>query len=67
MRYYWFAGEPRDNGNPLWERDGSLPGSTAMMLWRPDGIDLVFILNGRGTTTHKEIRTELESALEKIK
>jgi CubicO group peptidase (beta-lactamase class C family) len=67
MKYYWFGGEPRDNGNPWWERDGSLPGSTAMMLWRSDGIDLVFIFNGRGATAHKEIRTELESALDKIK
>ncbi len=67
MRHFWLTGEPRDNGNPLWRMDGSLPGSTAMMLWRSDGIDVAFIFNGRGNASHDEIVKELEQALEKLK
>jgi hypothetical protein len=47
--------------------NGSLPGSTAMMLWRSDGIDVAFIFNGRGKPSHDEIKTELEKALERRK
>ena len=63
MRHYWFGGEPRDGGNPLWQKNGSLPGSTAMMLWRPDGIDLVYLFNGRGNVAHDDIKRDLEDAL----
>lgn len=63
MRRFWYTGEPRDRGHPLWEKTGSLPGSTSMMLWRPDGVDLVFIFNGRGNAAHDEIKRELEEAL----
>src|SRR5262249_15053059 len=34
MRHFWLTGERRDRGNPTWQMNGSLPGSTAMMLWR---------------------------------
>jgi CubicO group peptidase (beta-lactamase class C family) len=67
MRYYWLSGEPRDEGNPTWQMNGSLPGSTAMMLWRSDGIDVAFIFNGRGKASHDEIKTELEKVIDGLK
>jgi CubicO group peptidase (beta-lactamase class C family) len=66
MRYYWLTGEPRERGNPLWQMNGSLPGSTALMLWRPDGTDLAFIFNGRGNANHDEIKRDLEGVLPRV-
>ena len=57
---------PRERGNPLWQMNGSLPGSTALMLWRPDGTDLAFIFNGRGDANHDEIKRELEGVLHRV-
>jgi hypothetical protein len=67
MECYWFTGAPRDNSNPTWQKDGSLPGSTAMMLWRPDGINLVFLFNGRGKVSHEEIKRDLEQVINRLK
>lgn len=67
MRRYWLTGEPRDNGNPLWVMYGSLDGSTAIMVWRPDGTDIVALFNGRGSATHDEIRKDLEEVIERFK
>jgi CubicO group peptidase (beta-lactamase class C family) len=63
MRQFWLTGEPRDRSRLIWQMNGSLPGSTSMMLWRPDGLDLVFLFNGRGDASHEEIKKELEAAL----
>jgi CubicO group peptidase (beta-lactamase class C family) len=67
MHRFWLTGEPRSSGNPYWQKNGGLPGSTAMMLWRPDGTDMVFIFNGRGNASHEEIKQELEQALAQTK
>jgi N-acyl-D-amino-acid deacylase len=67
MKAYWLTGEPRDNGNPLWIMYGSLPGSTAIMVWRPDGADIVALFNGRSSVTHDEIRKDLEEVIERLK
>jgi N-acyl-D-amino-acid deacylase len=68
MRCFWLTGEPRDQGNPNWRMDGSLPNSTAMMLWRSDGIDVAVIFNGRRKeVSHNDIAKDLESAIEKMK
>ncbi len=67
MNAYWLTGEPRDDGNPLWVMYGSLPGSTALMIWRPDGTDVVALFNSRSSATHDEIRAELESVVERLK
>jgi len=66
MHSYWLTGEPRDSGNPLWVMYGSLDGSTAIMVWRPDGIDLVALFNGRGSVTHDEISRDLQRAIERV-
>ncbi len=67
MHSYWLTGEPRDSGNPLWVMYGSLDGSTAIMVWRPDGIDLVALFNGRGHVTHDEISRDLQTVIERVK
>ncbi len=67
MRRYWLTGEPRDNGNPLWVMYGNLDGSTALMVWRPDGIDLVALFNGRGNASHDEISRNLQTVIEQQK
>lgn len=61
------AGEPRDNGNPLWIMYGSLPGSTAIMVRRPDGTEIAALFNGRNSVTHDEIRKDLEAVIERLK
>jgi len=67
MRRYWLTGEPRDSGNPLWVMYGSLDGSTAIMIWRSDGIDLVALFNGRGSVSHDEISRDLQAVIDRIK
>lgn len=67
MRSYWLTGEPRNSGNPLWIMYGSLDGSTAIMVWRPDGIDVVALFNGRGNVTHDEISRDLQAVIERLK
>jgi CubicO group peptidase (beta-lactamase class C family) len=66
MECYWLTGEPRDDSNPTWRMDGSLPASTAMMLWRSDGFNVAFIFNGRENASHDEIARDLEGAIERL-
>jgi CubicO group peptidase (beta-lactamase class C family) len=63
MKHYWYSGEPREGIGQQWAGYGSLAGSTAIMVWRPDGIDVVALFNGRGAATHDQIRAELERAV----
>lgn len=67
MHRYWLTGEPRDSGNPLWVMYGSLDGSTAIMVWRPDGIDLVALFNGRSSVTHDEISRDIQAIVDRLK
>jgi CubicO group peptidase (beta-lactamase class C family) len=68
MRRYWYGGEPRNNGNPLWIRYGSLPGSTAIMIWRSDGIDIAALFNGRhNDVSHDEISQAVQQVIEQMK
>ena len=67
MERYWLTGEPRREGNPYWVFYGSSPGSTAMMVWRSDGINLAALFNGRsGSAGCDEIKSELECVINKI-
>ncbi len=66
MRRYWITGEFRDNGNPLWVMNGSLPGSTSLMVWRSDGINLVALFNGRNETHHDDIYRDLAAILDQF-
>lgn len=68
MERYWLTGEPRQGGNPYWVMYGSLDSSTAMMVWRSDGINLVALFNGRRSNVgHDEIKGELEKVIEQLK
>jgi CubicO group peptidase (beta-lactamase class C family) len=66
MKHYWCSGEAREGVGQEWAGYGSLPGSTAIMVWRRDGIDVVAVFNGRGTATHDQIRGELEQAFDRM-
>jgi Beta-lactamase len=63
MDEYWYTGKPRDHDHPLWVKYGSLPGSTAVMVWRQDSINIAAVFNGRNATTNDEIRTALENVV----
>jgi len=47
MNHFWIDGTPRDKGNPLWIMGGSWDNSTTEMIWRSDGINVVWSFNGR--------------------
>ncbi len=65
MRCYWLNGFPRDTGNQVWTMYGAWDNSTSMMQWRPDGINVAFVFNGRGgDVAHDSIRKELDSAID---
>ena len=68
MEHYWLTGEPRDKGNPYWIMYGSSDNSTAMMVWRSDGINLVALFNGRNSSVgHDEIKNDLEKVIDQIR
>ena len=67
MRYFVYDGRLRDNTTFYWHRTGSYETTTAMMGWRPDGLNWAFACNGtRLTVTHAEIEKELNEALDKV-
>jgi CubicO group peptidase (beta-lactamase class C family) len=67
MSRFWLTGEPRDDGNPTWQMNGIWHDATAMMLWRPDGVDVAFVFNGRSPgVSHDDIKDELEKAIEAL-
>jgi CubicO group peptidase (beta-lactamase class C family) len=67
MQCYWLTGEPRDESNPTWIMYGSLPASTALMLWRSDGINVAAVFNGRGDDSHDQIKKDLEAVIDRLK
>jgi hypothetical protein len=66
MEEYWLTGRPRDDANPLWYMYGSLRGSTAVMVWRADGINIAVVFNGRNGTTNAEVRSALGDAVDQV-
>jgi hypothetical protein len=66
MEEYWQTGRPRDRGYATWWMYGTYPGSTAIMVWRPDGINIAAVFNGRNGTTHAEIRSALENVVSQV-
>ena len=67
MQCFWLTGEPRDQSNPTWTMYGSLPSSTALMLWRSDGINVAAVFNGRGDDPHDQIKKDLEAIIDRLK
>ena len=49
MQAYWISGEPRKpkSKGQHWTFFGSLPGTTAMVVQRADGVDIAVLLNAR--------------------
>jgi len=66
MEEYWQTGSPRGRGYGSWWMYGTRPGSTAIMVWRPDGINIAAVFNGRNSTTHAEIRSALEEVVNQV-
>ena len=62
MEEYWQSGRPRERGSASWWMYGTMPASTAIMAWRPDGLNIAAVFNSRNGTTHDEIRAALEAA-----
>jgi hypothetical protein len=63
MDEYWMTGRPRTRGYPMWYMYGTMPGSTAIMVWRSDGLNIVAVFNGRNGTKHEEIQAALEAVV----
>jgi len=66
MERYWLTGEPRTGGSAIWFMYGSLPNTTALMIWRADGVNIAAVFNGRGAPSADEINQELQRAFEQI-
>jgi len=66
MEEYWLTGRPRDRGIPTWWMYGTYSGSTAIMAWEPNGINIAAVFNGRNETTHDEIRAALEVVVSQV-
>jgi hypothetical protein len=66
MQRFWINGEPRDRSNPKWVKYGGLPASTALMIWRSDGINVVALFNGR-SDAHDRIKDDLEAVIDRLK
>src|SRR5271157_172449 len=67
MQCFWLTGEPRDESNPTWVMYGSLPSSTALMLWRSDGINVAAVFNGGGDDSHDQIKKDLDGVIDRLK
>jgi len=63
MDEYWMTGRPRVRGYPMWYMYGTMPGSTALMVWRTDGINIAAVFNGRNGTKHEDIQAALEAVV----
>ncbi|HEV3259408.1 MAG TPA: serine hydrolase domain-containing protein [Gemmataceae bacterium] len=44
---YWLSGEPRKGNGETWTFFGSLPGTHAMVMQRPDGVNVAALFNQR--------------------
>jgi len=66
MEEYWQTGRPRNGGYGGWWMYGTMPGSTAIMVWRLDGINIAAVFNGRNGTKHEEIRAALEEVVNQV-
>ena len=62
---YWLSGEPRPRGDLAnWTIMGSLPGTTALVRQRPDGINVAVLFNGRRDRHFREDNGRLQETLD---
>ena len=72
LKSYWISGErrPPTAKGQQWTFYGSLPGTTAMVLQRPDGIDVAVLMNGRRDESFMEdldaLRKDVTMAIDAI-
>lgn len=62
---FWMSGEPRNASQQVWVFFGSLPGTTAVAVQRPDGINYVLLMNKRdpGSEWNEQLKDLLEAAI----
>ncbi len=66
LQAYWVSGEPRKGGSASYAFFGSLPGTWAMVLQRPDGVNIAALFNRRtGTDSDYNIQQLLNQAADK--
>ena len=70
MQKYWNSGELREDGQrQKWNSFGSLPGTTAMMLQRPDGMNCAVLMNNRHNDyreIHDRLSVSINEALDRV-
>jgi CubicO group peptidase (beta-lactamase class C family) len=71
LQKYWISGEPRNpHRSQRWLFFGSLPGTTALVMQRPDGVDVAVLFNKRERDFKKqneELRKLIDETLDRIK
>jgi N-acyl-D-amino-acid deacylase len=66
MHAYWISGEPRKEGQRQeWIFFGSMPGTTAMAMQRPSGVDIAALFNGPDEKDRDACLQPLREAMEK--
>lgn len=70
LRVWWINGEPRTPGRTQsWIFLGSLPGTTALVQQRRDGVDVAVLLNKRARdyeAFHAQLRRALDEAIRRV-
>jgi CubicO group peptidase (beta-lactamase class C family) len=61
MSHFWSNGEPRGKNPQSMAFYGSWDNTTAAMLWRGDGVNIVYSFNGRGSD--EQTQTDFEHSL----
>jgi CubicO group peptidase (beta-lactamase class C family) len=71
LQKYWINGDPRDGGNGRsYAFFGSLPGTTSMVMQRPDGTDVAILFNRRSRNYNEQnesLRKLMVGTLDQIK
>jgi hypothetical protein len=66
LQAYWISGEPRLQGQRGdWTFFGSLPGTTALVRQREDGLNVAVLLNGRRDDHFGEDNDTLKQAIDR--
>jgi hypothetical protein len=66
MRHFHWTGKPVPRGGGWWDWYVG-DNSQSHMLWRADGIHLVILFNGNGNADGREVRVELNKAIDTLK
>lgn len=65
LEAYWLSGEPRPRGGRAnWTFMGSLPGTTALVRQRDDGLNVAVLLGGRRDRHFREDNRRLKETID---